>query len=109
MMPPPGQQAQQLALHVLGFGRGQDAAAQRDGGVTRDDDLSFGTGDRLGLLHRQPQRMNSRQFGGARRFVDIGRGGAVGHDSQPRQQIAAARGGGCKDERHVGPVAHLKR
>ena len=64
------QQPQQLALHRVSIGGGQDAAAERDRGVAGQDDLAGRAVDRVRLLGGEPQRIGGGKLGLARGLVD---------------------------------------
>src|SRR3546814_7739076 len=98
MMAPPRKQAEQAALDRLVVGGRQDAAAERDRGVSGPNYVTRCARHGFRLRAGEAQRIGARQLAGERAFVDIGSDNRVGPDSEPSEQIASARRYGFEDE-----------
>ena len=79
----------------LVFRLGQDAAADRDHRVAREDEAVIAS-DCMRLLASHAQRVILRTLGVVRGLVDIGGHHAIGRHADPRQQVQPAGGGGSR-------------
>ena len=97
-------QFQALARSGFIFGLGQNAAAQRDYGIARQDKRSV-AGNGMGLFARHAHGIGAGLLVLVGGFVNLGSGDACGFNPQPRDQFAAARGRTAKDQGKVGQIS----
>jgi len=96
-----GEQFQAGACFGFSFGLGQDAAAGGDDGVGGEDDPA-GVARGGGFLRGDAAGVIGGQLGLARRLVDVGGDDFVGDDTEPPEQLKAARAGRGEDEAGAG-------
>src|SRR3546814_3904054 len=106
--------ARQQAEHPpeVGFVSGffEDAAADRNGRVARQDHFVRRALDRERLAPREPGDIVARKLSLERRLVDFGSRDARGYKPDPRQQFAPARRGRSeRSEEHTSELQSLMR
>ncbi len=98
-VPAAGQEPQEGSGLGLGFRLAENASANGDNRVGREDDgTRVAGGDGNSLCRCKPPRKRVRPFARVRGFVDPGRIDRVRNDAEPGKQFEPARRGRCENE-----------